>query len=81
MKIWVHKSVTIVFMLEDLKKKQVISFVYSIDRFSDELSLTSAKKGFMFKELKEKARQDVHDPWDEFFEVFQIEKDELARDS
>jgi hypothetical protein len=68
-------------MLEDLKKKQVISFVYSIDRFSDELSLTSAKKGFMFKELKEKARQDVHDPWDEFFEVFQIEKDELARDS
>jgi hypothetical protein len=31
--------------------------------------------------MKVKTMQDIHDCWDEFFEVFQIEKDNLAKDS
>ncbi len=56
-------------MLEDLRKKQVIGLVYLIDRTNDEFSLISVKKGFRFKELKNKIVQDVHDHWDKFFEV------------
>jgi hypothetical protein len=52
-----------------------------IDRINNELSLTSAEKGFQFKELKDIIAQNILDHWDEIFEVLQIEKDELARDS
>ncbi len=31
--------------------------------------------------MKAKTMQDICDHWDEFFEVLQIEKDELARDT
>jgi hypothetical protein len=68
-------------MVEVLKNKQVVGFICSIDNINNELSLISAEKGFKFKELKNKIAQDVCDPWDKFFEVLQIEKDKLARDS
>jgi hypothetical protein len=68
-------------MVEVLKNKQVVSFICSIHNINNELSLISAEKGFKFKELKNKIAQDVCDPWDKFFEVLQIEKDKLARDS
>ncbi len=81
MKVWVHELAMVVFMVKVLKNKYVVGLVCSIDRISDELSLTSVKKGFKFKELKEKTMQDVCDCWDEFFKVLQIEMDELAKDS
>ncbi len=68
-------------MLKDLKKKKVVGLVCPIDKISDELSSTNAKKGFKFKGLKDKTAQDVCDRWDKFFEVLEIEKDKLARDS
>jgi hypothetical protein len=70
----------VIFMLDDLKKK-VVGFICLIDKISDELSLTNAKKGFQFKELKDKTAQNICDHWDEFFKVLQIEKDESTRDS
>jgi hypothetical protein len=33
------------------------------------------------KELKDKTMQDVHDRWDKFFKVLEIEKGVSARDS
>jgi hypothetical protein len=50
----------VIFMLDDLKKK-VVGFICLIDKISDELSLTNAKKGFQFKELKDKTAQNIHD--------------------
>jgi hypothetical protein len=62
-------------------KKQIIGFIYPIDKINEELSLTNVEKGFKFKELKDKIMQDVHDYWDEFVEVHRIEKDESIKDS
>jgi len=81
LKVWVHELAMVVLMLEDLIKKWVVAFVCLIDKISDELSLTSANKGFRLKELKDKIAQDVCDRWDEFFEVLQIENKKSARDS
>jgi hypothetical protein len=81
LKVWVHELAMVVLMLEDLIKKWVVAFVCLIDKISDELSLTSANKGFRLKELKDKIAQDVYDRWDEFFEVLQIENNKSARDS
>ncbi len=80
LKVWVHKLTMVVFMFKDPRKKHVIGLVCSIDKISDELSLTMAKEGFWFKKLKDKTTQDNHDRWDEIFEVFQIEKEKFARD-
>lgn len=81
LKVWVHELVMVIFMLEDSKKKQVVGSVCPIDKISDELFRTNVEKGFQFKELKNKIVQNIHDHFDEFFKVLQIEKDELARDS
>lgn len=81
LKVWVHKLTTVVFMFENPRRKHVVGLVCLIDKINDGFSLTRVKKGFWFKELKDKTTQDNRDLWDEFFEVFQIEKDELARDS
>ncbi len=53
MKVGVHKLMMVVLMLKDLKKKKVVGLVCPIDKISDELSLTNAKKGFKFKGLKD----------------------------
>jgi hypothetical protein len=36
------------------KKKHVVGSICSIDKINDGLSLTSVKKGFWFKQLKDK---------------------------
>ncbi len=48
-------------MLEDLCKKHVVGLIYSIDKINNELSQTSADKGFKFKDMKAKTAQDVCD--------------------
>ncbi len=59
----------------------MVGLICTINRISDELSQTNANKDFKFKDMKAKIAQDVCDRWDEFFEVLQIEKDKLTRDS
>jgi hypothetical protein len=81
LKVWVHELAMVVFMLKDPRKKEVVGLVYRINKIGNQFSLTNAKKGFKFKGLKDKTTQDVHDCWDEFFEVLKIEKDKLAKKS
>jgi hypothetical protein len=61
LKVWVHELMMVIFMLEDLGKKLVVDLICLIDRISNELSLNNAKKGFQFKELKDKTAQNIHD--------------------
>lgn len=48
MKVWVHDLDMIVLMLEDPRKKQLASLVYSINRIDDELAPTLVKRGFFY---------------------------------
>jgi hypothetical protein len=48
MKVWAHDLDMIVLMLEDPRKKQLASLVYSINRINDELAPTLVKKGFFY---------------------------------
>jgi hypothetical protein len=81
LEVWAHELTMVVFMFEDPCKKQVVGLICLIEKINNELSHTSANKCFKFKNMKVKTMQDIHDRWDEFFEVFQIEKEKLARDS
>jgi len=49
LKVSIHKVAMVIFMLNDPKKKQIISLIYLTNKISDELFLTSIKKGFRFK--------------------------------
>lgn len=54
LKIWAHELAMVIIMLEDPCMKQVVGLVYSIDIINNELSQTSADKGFKFKNMKAK---------------------------
>jgi hypothetical protein len=48
-KIWAHKLAMIVFMLDDLHKKQIVGLICPIDRISDEPTPTSVDKRLSLK--------------------------------
>jgi hypothetical protein len=75
MKVWAHDLDIMVLMLEDLRKKQLVGLVYSINQISDELTPTSIEKCFIISTMEEKTAHDIIVHWNEFVELFKIKKD------
>jgi hypothetical protein len=66
LKAWAHDLNMVTIMLEDPRKKQLAGLVYSINKISDELALTSIEKGFLVKNMKDKTLHDAIIKWNEF---------------
>jgi hypothetical protein len=77
LKAWAHDLNMVVIMLEDPWKKQLASLVYSINRISDELALTSIEKGFFVKNMKDETLHNIVIKWNEFIELLKIKHDKL----
>jgi hypothetical protein len=80
LKVWAHDLDMVIVMLEDPRKKQLASLVWSINKISNELTLTSIEKGFFVKNMKDNISHNVIIKLNEFVELLKIEQDELQKE-
>jgi hypothetical protein len=73
LKVWTHDSNTIVIMLKDPWKMQLVGLIYSINWINNELVPTLVEKGFLVKNMKEKTLHDDVAKWNEFVKLLKIE--------
>ncbi len=75
MKVWAHDLDMVVLMLEDLRKKQLAGLICSINQISNELAPMLIEEGFVINTMEEKTAHDIIICWNDFVELFKIEKD------
>jgi hypothetical protein len=67
-------------MPEDPWKKQLVGFVYSINKISNEFIPTLVKKGLVVKNMKDKTSHDIVVKWNECIKLLKIEPDKLQKE-
>jgi hypothetical protein len=70
----------VIVMPEDPWKKQLVGFVYSINKISNEFIPTLVKKGLVVKNMKDKTSHDIVVKWNECIKLLKIEPDKLQKE-